>query len=247
MLKDWYEVKKYLKDRIDSEQGSQFAVIEKAGLSRDSYYKLFAPEREKSPMRKSTVMGLAKALRIEVVYEYGIPQFTRKVTTKSSIFAVNARDGLEYAIRLGGSIETIAEKSKIRLEVLQSVLEPTNYDTEVSVHLFSKIAKAIDRVLIVYDNGFIDFEEYGYGGPEPPEGEPVMAPRWWHDEELDQLDDVTDIGLIELIDQDNRKKYEISDSEAIELSQLSRSRQSDGTLTQWVSILFALRALDKRQ
>ena len=89
MNKSWKDVKEKLKALIEAEQISDNEVIRKAGLSRNTYYKLFTPDREYSTMRKSTVFALAKVLHQHVKYLNEIPQFSNidKFETDDEIIA----------------------------------------------------------------------------------------------------------------------------------------------------------------
>ena len=154
MFTKWSEVKRFLHSQIDAEQTTQFEIIRLAGLSRNSYYKIFGSDRANTPMQRKSVYGLAKALDLHVQYEDGIPQFES--------------NGPTY--------------------------------------------------------GFSDDENDGSGKVE-----------------------FSDKGLGELLNTSNREKYDISPYESMELATIADSRNSDGTVAQWLAILYSIRNLDKKK
>lgn len=91
----WKTTKAFLRDRIDSSPGSRASLIERAGLSRDAYYKLFKYGRLDRSMRKGTIDKLCAALNLNVHYVGGYPAFSVKTISDSEC---NCSIGRSYVI-----------------------------------------------------------------------------------------------------------------------------------------------------
>lgn len=240
MLKDWIEVKTYLKDQIDSSEDSPSELMGKAGLSKDSYYKLFAPERLSSPMRKSTVHGIAAALSLDVSYEYGIPQFIREDTNFESIPISNAREALETLLLWEGPIESIAEKSKVPVEDILNILNSTSKHPDIPLDFLLKISTSLKMKLTVWENGFVSFDHTNSDKIDKP----WLVPLLWHEGIAGVIHEIVDEGLQELVGGSSSEFHKITESEITELARIAENRQSNGSLNQWVSILYSIRSLD---
>jgi len=77
----WRDVKNDLELFINLSAKTPFAIFGEAGLTRDAYYKSFSRDKKDSPMRKSSIIGLAEALSLTVQYRDGIPYFKHKPRT----------------------------------------------------------------------------------------------------------------------------------------------------------------------
>ena len=220
MHKSWNEFKIYLKALIDAEPISNYEVISRAGLSRDAYYKLFAPEREDSSMRKGTVYGLAEALDYSVNYVNSIPQFVQKLARSKNITANYVQSSIQSAVRITGSLETFSRLSNINIFQLKDLMK-LSPETVIGISSLDQVNKAI---------GKLDQDMTSQVSKITSEG---------------HLSDITDHGLLQLINPDNIRKYNISDTERIELTMIAYNRNSQTTLEHWVSVLFTLRALEK--
>jgi len=233
MLESWREVKEYILNVIEHEWGSEFDVMKEAGLTRDSYYKIFSPERLDRPMRKATVYGLAKALDFPVRYRKGIPQFTvleqneagEYVTLKSF-----ARKALKYAIRVAGSIDELSQITLIPKETLTEILSESNDDSDVRIDYFYKIGAALNRELNVDYTGELTLYH-----PDTNK---------FDEDSIDILDE----GLNQLLTKkENRTKHNISDIEAEVLVRIYQKISTQATIDRWTSLLYSLRGLEKAE
>ncbi len=235
LIKSWKEVKKYLNDLIEAQPVSNFEVVARSGLSRDSYYKIFSPEREDSPMRSTTVYGLANALDLSVEYVDNFPQFEQKGKGDSlRISRKHAHEAFEKAVEIAGSIEYLSELTDIPLDTLKELAMPIAIMRGgISRILFLRMGMALGRAILLHPNGKIEFISddikenilAGYSAPE------IQA---------------SDVGLLQLLEEENTIEYKISESEIIELTMISQNRKSQTTIEQWISILYTLRALEQK-
>ncbi len=243
--RSWNDVKGELKSYLEADPRSKFEIIEKAGLSKDAYYKLFAPERSGSPMRRGTVEGLAKALNLTCMYPHGgMPSFGTEELLTQSLHTANTKETIQYAINIVGNIELLAEKTEIRASELSSYLEPDKQDKPISIQTLNKIAQAINRTLIVFgDNSISLVDEFGYDPNNQPTIVRVdlstLAPV-----DRNYTPQIYDNGLFELIHHDIRKKHDITEQEIKVLAHIQNDLETNGTLSQWVNILYAIRGLN---
>jgi hypothetical protein len=258
-VRSWEDVKSELKLYLEADPRSKFEVIEKAGLSRDAYYKLFpvkkadeskqqADERKrkaKAPMRRGTVEGLANALNLTCMYPHGgLPSFSTKELLTLSLNAANTKDAVKYAINIAGSIESLAEKSNIPATELLHIMESESQTTSISIKTLHMIAHAINRTLIVFGDDSISLvDDLGH--------DPKMQPT------LVRIDlatlapvnrnytpQILDNGLFKLMDNDIRLKHDITNDEIKVLSHIQDSGETNGTVEQWINILYAIRSLN---
>ena len=245
MNTSWKEVKAYLKERIDSSSISPSEITGKSGLSKDSYYTIFATGREDSPMRKSTVYGLATALNLSVTYTNKFPQFSEMNLIESNNVPIHfAREALQMAIKEFGDVEGLAEKILIPVSYLNEILSPNaSKQMQISRDLFVTIGYFISKKLTIDPTGKLE-----YVSPEPYTMEKML--EHLVDPETMTFDftgweDIKDSGLQELFDEKNINKYDITIGERMEMSKISIRRKSDTTVDHWVSILYTLRSLNK--
>ncbi len=252
MLESWKEVKEYLKKCIESVPGSQFDVIKRAGLSRDTYYKLFSPERANAPMRKATVNGLADALSLGVYYEDGFPQFSALNRDDSGIVTsvAHAQEAIKKVLDTGASLEYLASFSKIPIEELEQIMSAPNYSRTVPFRYLAFIAGAIgqDARIDPSGTGKIIIEPSRRNQFSLEINESTLN----NVKLLNPFDDkgkirTSDSGLLQLMEYENRRKHEIIDAEALELLAIAQRRNTQTTIDHWISILYALRALDKKE
>ena len=246
MNTSWKEVKAYLKERIDSSSISPSEITGKSGLSKDSYYTIFATGREDSPMRKSTVYGLATALNLSVTYTNKFPQFSEMNLIESNNVPIHfAREALQMAIKEFGDVEGLAEKILIPVSYLNEILSPNaSKQMQISRDLFVTIGYFISKKLTIDPTGKLE-----YVSPEPFTMEKMLEhlvdPENMGFDFTVRSEDVKDSGLQELFNEKNIEKYDITIGDRIELSKISIRRKSDTTLDHWVSILYTLRSLNK--
>ena len=248
MNKSWKEVKEYLKDNVDSAAISPFEIIKRSGLSRDAYYKIFGKGRENSPMRRSTVYGLANALNLKVEYAEKLPQFTGRKNSADFIPLYLAREAIQYAIGIAGGVEALSRRRNVTLDSFVRLISPTESDNRpIPINFLTKAGSLIGLSLQIDPSGKAEYstktEEHVF----------IMA-----NDEIDgdlHLDayldyysypHVTDVGLDQLFENSNIQKFHISELERRELFLIATFRNSQTTLDHWVSILYALRALEQK-
>jgi hypothetical protein len=228
MLKSWKEVKKYLLKEIERAGKSEFTVVKDAGLTRDSYYKIFAFDRWERPMRKATVYGFGRALGYRVRYQAGIPQFSiigKNESGENVTSKYFAREALKSAIRLAGSIDELARLTSIEKDLFNEILSDSNDDSDVSTSVFVKIASELHAGLLIHRSGEIFIKKAGFD---------VTA------------QDALDEGLEDLIaNKQNRAIHSISDIEAELMLEIYRKLGTQATIDQWISVLYSLRGLEK--
>jgi len=244
-VRDWEIVKDELKAYLDANPRSKFEIIEKAGLSKDAYYKLFSENRKKSPMRRATVEGLAKALNLSCMYPHGgIPSFDAEEPLTESLKQANTKDAIKYAIDIVGSIELLSEKTDIPVDYLQNWAESDNPEMSISIEALHKIANSINRTLIVFGDNAISLVDTLGGDPEMQPSIVRIDLSTLAPVNSYYTPQILDRGLQELISYENRKKHEITDQEIKALSHIQDSRETDGTISQWINILYAIRGLN---
>ena len=243
--RDWKIVKKELKNYLDSDPRSNLEIIGKAGLSKDAYYKLFKTDRLKKPMRRATVEGLAKALNLTCMYPHGgFPSFDTKELLTDSLNTANVKEAINYAINIAGSIDQLAELADIPSDELSGYIQPDEPGMKISIQILHKIALAIDRTLIVFGDASISLvDDLGHN----PDMQPTLvridlstlAPV-----NINYTPQILDKGLFKLMDNDIRKKHDITNDEIKVLSHIQDSRETDGSVDQWINILYAIRGLN---
>jgi hypothetical protein len=135
MFTKWIDVKCYLKDRIDSSGKPPSQVMKEAGLSTDSYYKLFESGRYSSPMRGSTVHGLASVLFLDVRYENGIPQFDELWLSSPSSFSLSFhKDGDQMGLCAFGFSDT-EELKQFYYGGVEVIIESRQYEKDLAFQL----------------------------------------------------------------------------------------------------------------
>ncbi len=247
MNTSWKEVKKYLKDRIDSEPISPSEIIGKSGLSRDSYYRIFASGRENSPMRRSTVYGLAVALNLSVEYANKYPQFSDlNISTYNNVPIHFAREALQVAVDDVGDTNRLADLIGVTASLLDEILSPSAVkQIQVSRTLFVRIGSAIGRRLLIDPSGKLEYlpkDESITNAENEVSYLPHSTKHLPYD--FNVLADIVDSGLRELFEPRNIKKHGITDGERFELSLISWRRKSNTSMDHWVSILYTLRSLN---
>ena len=244
--KSWQEVKKHLKQLIEAEPISELAVINKAGLSRNSYYKIFAVDRKDSPMRKATVSALAKVLRHQTKYVDGFPQFSPIPALSPYTAAQYVKDAIKNGTNLTGSLWQFSQNSGIDESHLLKIMD-ASAEVQIDILILDALENAIaqldlKRALKERDSSTIAIPEMAKDG-QPYHSETTLGEIF---QNSDKLITISDTGLLQLITDENIIKYNISDTERTELSMISHNRNSQTTLEHWVSVLFTLRALEKK-
>lgn len=246
MHKSWQEVKKHLKQLIEAEPISELAVIKKAGLSRNSYYKIFAADRKNSPMRKATVYALAKGLRHQTEYVDGFPQFSPILAQSSHSAARYVNEAIKYGTFLSGSLWQFSKKSGIDESHLLKIMD-ASAEVQIDILILEALENAIkqldlERALQERDSSTVAIPELAKDG-QTYHSETTLGEIF---QNTDKLITISDTGLLQLLTDENISKYNISDTERTELSMISQNRNSQTTIEHWISILFALRALDNK-
>lgn len=239
-------MKQQLRVLIESEQIADFEIFRRAGLSRSTYYQLLDPARENSPIRKTTTHALAQILHQDVQFIDGIPQFSPKLARSKNISAKYVQKAIRNAVELTGSLEKFSRLSDINIFQLKAILELSS-DTIISISSLDQIEIAIDR---------LDMERLPGGGENNrvSKFESNKSEQSKHSEPeskglvlgSEELTDIADVGLQQLFKDENIDKYKIAECEVAELSMISLGRNSQTTLEHWVSILYTLRALEKK-
>lgn len=227
---------------------SELAVIKRAGLSRNSYYKIFAPDRQKSPMRKSTVYSLADVLNQQVQYVEGFPQFTINQESGDFIPLHLAREAIQHLITVAGSVEELSNRTKVPIELFWDLISPDASDTRPVSELFLMKMGAYNGLSLRIDpSGNAEYinktEKPSFVFEEDRFDESKLIEDFL---DYNGYPKPADSGLHELFEEINIDKYQISESERQELFLIATIRNSDSTLERWVSILFNLRALDRK-
>ena len=244
-VRTWKIVKNELKNFLDSDPRSNLEIIGKAGLSKDAYYKLFKGDRLDSPMRRATVEGLARALNLTCMFPHGgLPSFTTKELLTDSLNTANVKEAIEYAINIAGSIDQLAELTDIPSDELTGYIQSDDPSKPISILILHKIALAIDRTLIVFGDESISLvDDLGHDPKMQPTLVKIdlstLAPVNTH-----YTPQILDKGLFKLMDNDIRLKHDITNDEIKVLSHIQDSRETDGTVDQWINILYAIRGLN---
>ncbi len=246
MHKSWQEVKKHLKQLIEAEPISELAVIKSAGLSRNSYYKIFAPDRKNSPMRKATVHALAKVLRQQIKYVDGFPQFSPILALSPHAAARYVKDTIKHGTKLTGSLWQFSQKSGIDESHLLKIMDASP-EVPIDILVLDALENAIAQIdlegaLKERDSSTIAIPELAKDG-QTYHSETTLGEIF---QNSDKLVTTSDKGLLQLTTEENLLKYNISDTERSELSMISQNRNSQTTIEHWVSILYALRALEQK-
>jgi hypothetical protein len=251
-VRDWKAIKDELKSYMDADPRSKFEIIEKAGLSRDAYYKLFPTEEAKdsekkanAPMRRATVEGLAKALNLTCMFSPGgWPTFSAADPLAGYLNNANTKEAVKYAIEIAGSLELLSEKADISTSELESILKSDSQHTPTSLHTLHRIAQAIDRTLIVFgDDSITLVNNHSHGPSASPTTVKLDLSTLAHVGANDSPR-IMDEGLKQLVFGDSGLKHEITENEIKMLSQIQDSSETDGTLTQWTNILYSIRGLN---
>jgi len=240
-IKTWANVRQQLVDIIELSETSPIKVFQDAGLSRDTYYKTFNPKRAKSPMRETSVKGIARALNLSLAYIDYFPYF--------GYVSPQARKGLsileiaKQAIDNTAGIEQLARDSSIPMEELYNILEPSGPKLAIPISYFCMLMEALNLNISNYsDNsiGVIDGSREISRFDQYLEKDILALP-------ITELDthsaDVTDRGLLELLTPQNRLKHSITGQEIEELTFLHLSRISDATISHWITVLYSIRGL----
>ena len=239
MNNSWKEVKAYLKERLDSSPLTPTEIIGLSGLSKDSYYTIFAPGRENSSMRKSTVKGLCNALNLTVEYKDRFPQFSDpEPGERNYVLMKHAQEALQ-AVMKEVPKERIAVAMGIPLKVLRTILSgDPGMPMQLPLSMFRELAFQLKSNLVIFESGRIEIHS-----PTSFEGKHIVPIDKGGSDSA--IRNINDVGLQELLSEDNIAKYDISDGECKELANISINRNSSTTLDHWVSILYTLRSLNK--
>ena len=139
---------------------------------------------------------------------------------KNTIFAIAKVLGVK--VKYLDSIPQFLPQREIAPEIKEFIKENEIRDSELSD----------ERILMIED----------YLGLKNPDR---LPPDAWLSLK-DSPDDFEDAGIVELFSDDNIKTYCISGHEQLLLSSISTKLKSSGTMNQWLSILFALRAIESK-
>ena len=247
-VRTWQDVKAEIKELLAEDERSHLSIFKEAGLSVDLYYKLFDPEREFAPMRKSTVRKLAKALGVDCTYHHGLPYFgaisvhyyTRNGSTIKEILAIALS-------RLGGDLGRMSERTGLSVDELDLLLDSRDEADGIRISTLRKIAEILDLNLSIWSDSSVAFEK---GAATVPELSRSAKSNWIDDievtEELSPFDDIDDEGLIELLDYRNITKHSIRDDEIKELIYIHERHYTDATVHQWLLVLYAIRGLEPK-
>jgi len=244
-IKQWKDVKTQLKILLEDDDRSHLTIFKDAGLSTDTYYKLMDDNRENKPMRKATIVGLAKALNIECTFHNGFPFFgTINIYLKTKN-GPTVRGIVERAIKHAEYVHFLAQETDIQDSVLESIINSDSEFKTISLKDFRKIVNYIGLSLSIWSDNTIALMDTK---AQVTELDLFLHERSNLSKQIpeDNLDapGISDKGLLELIEPDNRLKHAITEHEIKELANIHRSRNSKGTLDQWITILYVNRSLD---
>ena len=241
--RSWEDVKKELKNLIDIDERSITAIIKEAGLSRDTYYKLDDPAKFESPMRKTSVKRLAKVLNVPCDYNNEIPYLNEVHINSPTLSGVTPKDIIKYAIGTVGKVPVLAEAIDVSETEIMRIAASDNEDKVISFTLLKKIVQTIGKELVIVGDNSLALLD---GKEEISKiDSPILKTPTSKIGVTDNfsISGISDRGLLELLSPDNLVKHDISDQELEELSSLQRSRKSHGTISQWINILYSIRAL----
>jgi hypothetical protein len=242
-IRTWDNAKRQLEDIVKADQRPKSTIFSKAGLSRAAYYKTFSyGDESASKMRKSSIEGLAKTLNVSYTIFGGLPYFGNILLQSQS--GKSVKEIVNGAIDNAGSIELLAEKTGIQLIELISIIEPGSLRTSISVHIFHKLVQAAELTALSYSDNSIGIFK---SEKEISRIEPALF-KGGHgltiDTEKIKDQGIADEGLSELLNPDNRKKHAITQQELNELFLIQESRDSNGSVQQWLNILYSIRGLN---
>lgn len=244
-IKQWKDVKTQLKILLEDDDRSHLAIFKDAGLSTDTYYKLMDDDRDNKPMRKATIEGLAKALNIECTYHNGFPFFgTININLKTKNNKT-VKEIVERAIEHAEYVPFLSQETGIPDAELENIINSDSKFKTISLKDFRKIVNSIGLNLSIWSDNTIalmdskaqvaELDLYSQDRTNLSKQNPednVDAPG------------ISDKGLLELIEPNNRLKHAITEHEIKELASIHRSRNSNGTIQQWLNILYSIRGLN---
>jgi hypothetical protein len=238
----WIAAKKQLREIFKLIDESPARIFQNAGLSRDLYYKSLGPRSDDFPMRLTTVKKLGDALNVDYAYLGPFPFFGHVLLEAQNgpNFRTVVRDGMEGIL----SVELLAYKVGIPTSELVDILDESGERVSIPITVFQNLAHSMDmsisdtpdntiRLLdsnreIAYYAGYID----------------KLIINKTNSDEVDEQPEIKDKGLKELLTHNYRFQYSITKKEADELTGIHSRRNSKATLSQWVTILYAIRSLD---
>jgi len=245
-IKQWKDVKTQLKILLEDDDRSHLAIFKDAGLSTDTYYKLMDDDRDNKPMRKATIEGLAKALNIECTYHNGFPFFgTININFKTKN-GKTVREIVKRAIEHAEYVRFLSQETGISDAELENIINSDSKFKTISLKDFRKIVNSIGLNLSIWSDNTIalmdskaqvtELDLFFQDRTNPSELNP--------EENLLVVPGISDKGLLELIEPNNLLKHAITVHEIKELASIHRSRNSNGTIDQWITILYVNRSLD---
>jgi hypothetical protein len=244
-IKQWKDVKTQLKILLEDDDRSHLAIFKDAGLSTDTYYKLMDDDRDNKPMRKATIQGLAKALNIECTFHNGFPFFgTINIHLKTKN-GPTVREIVELAIKHAEYVHFLSLDTGIPDSELNSIINSDSKFKTISLKDFRKIVNYVGLNLSIWsDNSIVLMDK----AAQVTELDLFFQERSnlpkHNPEDILDAPGISDKGLLELIEPNNREKHNITEHEIKELASIHRSRNSKGTIDQWVTILYVNRSLD---
>ena len=242
-IRTWDNAKRQLENLIKADQRPKSTIFSKAGLSRAAYYKTFSyGDEPASKMRKSSIEGLAKTLNVSYTFFGNLPYFGNVLLKSKS--GASVKEIVNTAIDNAGSVELLAERTGIQLIELISITEPGSLRTSISVHLFHKIVLAAELIALAYSDNSIGIF---VGDKEISRIEPALfkgGQTLTIDTDEINLQGIADQGLSELLTPKYCKKHSITQQELNELFLIQESRDTNGTVQQWLNILYSIRGLN---
>jgi hypothetical protein len=243
-IRTWDNAKRQLEGLIKADKRPKSKIFSKAGLSRAAYYKTFSyGDEPESKMRKSSIEGLAKTLNVSHTFFDDLPYFGNVLLQPYS--GTSVKEIVSGAIDIAGSVELLAEKTGIPLIELISIIEPGSLRRSVSVNIFHKIVQAAELTAQAYSDHSIEIidgnKQISRIEPAPFKGGQMLTIDT--DTVINDLG-IADEGLSELLNPDNRKKHAITQQELNELFLIQESHDTNGTVQQWLNILYSIRGLN---
>ena len=246
-IRQWKDVKTQLEILFEDDDRSHLAIFKEAGLSTDTYYKLMDNDRVSKPMRKATIEKLANALNIECTFHNGLPFFgTININLKTKN-GPTVKEIIELAIKHAEYLHFLSLETGIPDAVLESIVNSDSQFKTISLKDFRKIVNYVGLNLSIWSDNSIVLVDQAAQVTELDLFFMELGKLPKHEtEDIIDAPNISDKGLLKLIEPINCEKYDITEHEIKELANIHRSRNSDATIDQWISVLYVNRSLSKK-
>ncbi len=242
LARTWDSAKEQLELIFELLDESPAIIFQSAGLSRALYYKSLGPKSGNFAMRPATVEKLAKVLLVDYAYVGNFPFFGHVLLETQT--GLNFRDVIRESMEGVLSVELLAYKAGIPASELVDILDRSGKIVSIPITVFKNLAHALDFSIMDTADNFIQLlnSEREVGRYAGYIDKNIL--RGSDTETTENQSEVSDDGLKELLTPANRFQYSLTMQEADELTKICIRRNSKATLSQWVTILYAIRSLD---